>query len=78
MRPNHHHRCGIEPAVLEKETTAVFAELRVGFEVEDQVLVDANSAGAVGDGVFVAFGVAERERWERFVGIARDVIGVEL
>ena len=62
MLPNHHHRGGVELAELEEQTTAVFAELRVGFVAEDQVLIDADRAGAVGDGVIVAFGVAERER----------------
>ena len=64
MHPNHHHRCGVELAVLEEETTAVFPELGVGFVAEDQVLVNADRTRAVGDGVVVAFGVAERERWE--------------
>ena len=62
MPPNHHHRRRVELAILEEQTTAVFSELRVGFVAEDQVLVDADRTGAVGDGVFVAFGVAERER----------------
>ena len=62
MRPNHHHRGRIELTILQEQTTAVFAELRVGFVSEDQVLVDADRAGAVGDGVLIALGVAERER----------------
>ncbi len=78
MHPNHHHRGGVELAVLEEEATAVCPELRVGFVAEDQVLVDADCTGAVGDRVVVAFRVAERERREGFVGIARDAVLVEL
>ena len=64
MPPNHHHRRRVELAILEEQTTAVFPELRVGFVAEDQVLVDADCTGAVGDGVVVAFCFAERERGE--------------
>ena len=62
MPPNHHHRGRIELTILQEQATAVFSELRVGFVAEDQVLVDADRAGAVGDGVLIALGVAERER----------------
>ena len=78
MPPDHHHSRGVEFAVLDEQTTAVFAELRVGFVTKDEVLVDADRACAVGDGVLVALGVAERERGERFVGIARAPLSVEL
>jgi len=46
MHADHHHRGGVELAVLQEQPTAVFAELRVGFVAEDQVLVDADCAGA--------------------------------
>ena len=78
MHPNHHHRGGVESAILEEEESAIFAELRAGFVAEDQVLVDADRTGAVGDGVVVAIGFAEWERGERFVGIPRDAVRIEL
>ena len=62
MPPNHHHRGRIELTILQEQATAVFSELRVGFVAEDQVLIDADRAGAVGDGVVIAIGFAERER----------------
>ena len=47
---------------MQEQAASVFAELRVGFVAEDEVLVDADRTGAVGDGVVITFGVAERER----------------
>ena len=47
---------------MQEQATAVLAELRVGFVAEDQVLIDADRAGPVGDGVVIALGFAERER----------------
>ena len=56
MPPGHHHRGGVEFAVLQEQAKAVFAELRVGFVAEDQVLVVADRTGAVGNSVIVARG----------------------
>jgi hypothetical protein len=75
--PNHHHRRGVESAILEEEESAIFAELRVGFVAEDQVLVDAERAGAVGDGVVVARGRTRRAFGTRFPENARTSTGAK-
>ena len=77
MHPNHHHRGGVESAILEEEEEAIFAELRVGFVAEDQVLVDADRAGAVDDGVVVARSRTRRAFGTRFPENVRTSTGAE-
>jgi hypothetical protein len=77
MPPNHHHGGGVELAVLEEQAPAVFAELWVVFVAEDQVLVDADRTGAVGDGVVVARGRTRRGFGTRFPENVRTSTGAE-
>lgn len=78
MPPNHHHRGGVQLAVLLEQGAAVGRVPPCGVGAEEEVLVDADGAAAVGDEVVIIRAFTKGETGQGLVGVEGTTVVADL